>query len=186
MPLPMFSCIQGSCLLYEGISAAAQFPREVWDVNDAIDVYCHCDQGHQDGLAVAKHATRNGIGGILYKSIAGKKGGAATVNELKEDLNCWADEEKLEPIDCCAGYEMRGEQTPTLKNTKKQIAAGAIAFWIPVAQHATTLIFAMSEEIEKVGFQHGVVDHPFSAFLDLSIEQQKKLGRRGHLHEPHV
>jgi hypothetical protein len=227
---------------------AIQYPPEVPGVKDVIDVHCHCDQGHQDGLAVAKHATRNGMGGILYKSIVGKKSGAETVRELQEDLNRWADQEKVKPIDCKAGYVVRGSKGPSVENTRKQIEMGAIAFWMPVSMHPNTLskiggrkswwdasasrneltpplsweealkvghylldekgrlkdeirdiihlvaasnrsfffghathpeIFAMAEEIEKIGFKRAVVDHPFSPFVDLSIEQMKQLAKIG-------
>jgi Family of unknown function (DUF6282) len=227
---------------------AIQYPPEVPGVKEAIDVHCHCDQGHQDGLAVAKHATRNGMGGILFKSIAGPKSGAETVKELQEKLNRWADQERLAPSGCWAGYVVRGSNGPSLENTRKQIKSGAIAIWMPVAMHANTLskvggrkswwdpgasrneltpplpweealkvghylldekgrlkqeireiihlvadsnrsfffghatkpeIFAMAEEIEKVGFKRGVVDHPFSPFVDLSIDQMKQLASIG-------
>jgi hypothetical protein len=227
---------------------AIQYPPEVPGVKDVVDVHCHCDQGHQDGLALAKHATRNGMGGILYKSIVGKKSGVEIVHDLQEDLNRWADQEKLQPIECWAGYVVRGVKGPSLENTREQIEAGAIAFWMPVAMHANTLskvggrkswwdpsasrneltpplsweealkvghylldekgklkqeirdiihlvaesnrsfffghathpeIFAMAEEIEKIGFKRAVVDHPFSPFVDLSIEQMKQFAHAG-------
>ena len=186
---------------------AIEYPPEVPGVKDAIDVHCHCDQGHQDGPALAKHATRNGMGGILYKSIACEKSGVETVKELRENLNRWADQEKLQPTDCWVGYVMRGSKGPSLENTRKQVEAGAIAYWMPVAMHANTLskiggrkswwdpsasrnqltaplsweealeIFAMAEEIEKIGFKRAVVDHPFSPFVDLAVEQMKQLAK---------
>jgi hypothetical protein len=49
-----------------GYKNTIKYPSEVPGIKDATEVHCHYDQGHQDGLAVAKHATRNSTGGILY------------------------------------------------------------------------------------------------------------------------
>ena len=225
-----------------------QRPPEVTGVKEAIDVHCHADQGHQDPLAVARHASRNGMGGILFKSIVGGRPSADTVKKLQESLNRWAEEEKLEPIQCWAGYVVRGTKGPSLESTRAEVAAGAIAVWMPVAMHANTLskvggrkvwwdptasrneltpplpweealkvghylldgkgnlkpeirdiihfmadagrafffghathpeIFAMAEEVEKIGFKRAVVDHPFSPFVDLTAGQMKQLANVG-------
>src|SRR5207249_1260519 len=74
---------------------AIQYPPEVPGVKDVIDVHCHCDQGHQDGLAVVKHATRNGMGGILYKSIVGKKPGPEMVKESPGKLESLSGPRKI-------------------------------------------------------------------------------------------
>jgi hypothetical protein len=227
---------------------AIQYPPEVPGVKDAIDVHCHSDQGHQDPLALAKHASRNGMGGLLFKSIVGPKGGVGTVNDLREALHRWAEAEAVEPIRCWAGYVVRSNKAPSLEDTRKQLEAGAIAVWMPVSMHANTLskvggrkawwdpsasryeltpplpweealrvghyllddkgdlkpeirdiihlaadrgksfffghathpeIFAMAEEVNKIGFKRAVVDHPFSPFIDLSIEQMKRLAGAG-------
>jgi hypothetical protein len=50
-----------------------QYPPAVGGVEDAIDIHCHADAGHQDALSVAKLASKNGMRGILYKSIVGKQ-----------------------------------------------------------------------------------------------------------------
>ncbi|HEX9880162.1 MAG TPA: DUF6282 family protein [Candidatus Binatia bacterium] len=225
-----------------------QRPPAVAGVAEAIDIHCHADQGHQDPLALAKHATLNGMGGILFKSIAGDGRSADTVKELREALHRWANGEKLAPIRCEAGYVVRGASGPSLHETREQIAAGAVAVWMPVAMHANTLskvggrkvwwdstasrhqltpplpweealkvghylldprgnlqpeirdiirfvadagksfffghathpeIFAMAEEVEKIGFQRAVVDHPFSPFVDLSVEQMQQFATAG-------
>ena len=42
--------------------------------------------------------------------------------------------------------------------------------------HAThPEIFAMAEEVDKSGFTRAVVDHPFSPFVDLNVEQMQQL-----------
>lgn len=51
----------------------------------------------------------------------------------------------------------------------------AIFFGHPTKQEFT----AMAEHSAKIGFQRGVVDHPFSPFVDLSIEEMKQFGSAG-------
>ncbi|MFI5267568.1 MAG: DUF6282 family protein [Chloroflexota bacterium] len=46
--------------------------------------------------------------------------------------------------------------------------------------HAThPEIFAMAEQVEKLGIKKAVVDHPFSPFVDLSVEQMRQLNKAG-------
>src|SRR5439155_20244317 len=66
---------------------AIQYPPEVPGVQAAIDIHCHCETGQQDALAVAKHASRNGMRGILYKSIVGRENPSEAVQQVQEDLN---------------------------------------------------------------------------------------------------
>src|SRR5205807_5866525 len=35
------------------------------------------------------------------------------------------------------------------------------------------------EEVDKLGFPRAVIDHPFSPFVDLNVEQMQQLGRVG-------
>jgi hypothetical protein len=224
---------------------AVQCPPEVPGVRGAIDVHCHADQGHQDGLALAKHASQNSMGGILFKSIVG---GPQAVKKIQENVNRFAEEEKLEPVQCWAGYVIRETKAPSLDAIRSRLSPEVVAIWMPVALHANTLskvggrkiwwdptasrneltpplpweealkighylldkkgnlkplirdilhlaadagkafffghathaeIFAMAEEVEKIGFKRAVVDHPFSPFVDLSIEQMKLLANVG-------
>ena len=50
-----------------------QHPPAVPNVGGAIDLHCHAHDGQQDALDLAKHASRNGMGGILYKTIVGRE-----------------------------------------------------------------------------------------------------------------
>jgi predicted metal-dependent TIM-barrel fold hydrolase len=46
--------------------------------------------------------------------------------------------------------------------------------------HAThEEIFAMAEEVRSLGITKAVIDHPFSPFIDLSLEQMKELASAG-------
>src|SRR5829696_2760262 len=40
-------------------------------------------------------------------------------------------------------------------------------------------ILALAEEVERLGYKQAVVDHPFSPFVDLDIEQMQPLARAG-------
>jgi len=46
--------------------------------------------------------------------------------------------------------------------------------------HAThPEIFALAEECQKLGHKQAVIDHPFSPFVNLTIEQMTQLGKAG-------
>ena len=55
-----------------GYQGGVEYPPAISGVQGAIDIHCHCDAAHQDALSVAKLASKNGMRGLLYKSIAGK------------------------------------------------------------------------------------------------------------------
>ena len=44
-------------------------PPDVAGVEAAIDVHCHAHQGQQDPIALARHASRAGMGGLLFKTL---------------------------------------------------------------------------------------------------------------------
>ena len=67
---------------YQG---GVQYPPAISGVQGAIDIHCHADAAHQDALSVAKLASKNGMRGILYKSIAGKQR-AESVKKVREAL----------------------------------------------------------------------------------------------------
>ena len=91
-------------LTYKG---EIQYPPEVPGVQDAIDVHCHAHEGQQDALALAKHASRNGMRGILFKTIAGRDKPAYSIRKLQNQLNQWCEIEGISPITCWAGYLSR-------------------------------------------------------------------------------
>src|SRR5262249_27085248 len=59
-----------------------QHPPLVNGVRDVIDIHCHAHDGQQDALDLAKHASVNGMGGLLYKSIVGRARPAEAVRNL--------------------------------------------------------------------------------------------------------
>jgi hypothetical protein len=93
---------------YQG---GVEYPPAISGVKGAIDIHCHADAAHQDALSVAKLASKNGMRGLLYKSIAGKNR-AESVQKVREGLQRWADEEKLEPILCWAGSNVANRSAP--------------------------------------------------------------------------
>jgi hypothetical protein len=40
-------------------------------------------------------------------------------------------------------------------------------------------IYKLVEEVERLRFKRAVIDHPFSPFIDLSVEQMKKFSTAG-------
>ncbi len=225
-------------LTYKG---EIQYPPEVPGVQDAIDIHCHAHEGQQDALALAKHASRNGMRGILFKTIAGRDRPAHLIRQLQNQLNQWCEIEEISPITCWAGYLTDSGGPPSAKNVRDQLKTGVKAIWMPVTMHANTLskigfldnhdgrcgalpweealkvghylldsrgrlkeeiqeiirivadsnaalffghpthseILAMAEEVYKAGCTQAVVDHPFSPFLDLSIEQIQQIAQAG-------
>jgi hypothetical protein len=226
-----------------------QYPPVVSGVRDAIDIHCHAHEGQQDALAVAKHASKNGMRGILYKTIVGRERAAEAVRDVQEELNRWCEAEDVEPITCWAGFNVApGTAPPSLERTREALDSGVACVWMPVFMHANTWlhvggrrdvfdasagpneitpplpwgealehghylldehgrlkpvirdimhlvadrgvalslghatheeIWALVEEIEKLGFQQAFADHPFSPFVDLSVDEMKQLAGAG-------
>jgi hypothetical protein len=228
---------------------AVQYPPEVPGVQDAIDIHCHCEQGQQDALALAKHASKSGMRGILYKTIVGRDNPVAAVQRVQDELDRWCEQEGVTPIRCWAGWNVAARATPpSATATRERLEGGVRGVWLPVAMHANTLskvggrkmwwdpsadrseqtpplpwdealqighylidehgrlkpeireivrlvadhgralffghathaeIFALAEEVDKLGFQRAVIDHPFSPFVDLNVAQMQQLARVG-------
>jgi hypothetical protein len=226
-----------------------QYPPDTPNVQDAVDIHCHCDEGHQDPVALAKHASKQGMRGILFKSIVNRDGPVNAVRRVQEAVDRWCEAEGVRPVACWAGYNVaRGNRPPSAAATREQLEAGAVAVWMPVAMHANTLsqvggrpiwwgastdrfeqvpplpweealkighylldehgrlkpaireivhlvagygrtlffghathpeIYALVEECDKLGHRRMVADHPFSPFVDLSVEQMQELARYG-------
>jgi hypothetical protein len=229
-------------------------PPEVPSVQDTIDVHCHAHEGQQDALAVAQLASRNGMGGLLFKTIGQISGNyepERDVDAVNEQLKRWADAEGVAPARCWAGYGITMNNKPaTVAETRRHIEAGAVGIWMPVFNHANTWnkvggiarwidkdapaglhtdplpwdqalkagyylidekgrllplydeiirvvcdygrtiffghcthdeIFAIVELMDRLGHRKGVLDHPYSPFVDLTIPQMKQLAAAGML-----
>ncbi len=177
-------------------------------MKDAIDVHCHAHEGQPDALALAKHASKSEMRGILYKTTVGRDRPAEAVRGVQAALEAWSEAEGVRPIQCWAGYNVAHTgKPPSAAATRAQLEDGVVAVWMPVAMHAKTLskvggrkvfrlvaeydravffahathpeIWAMAEEVDRLGIKQAVVDHPFSPFVDLSVEQMQELARVG-------
>jgi hypothetical protein len=230
-------------------SEQVQCPPDVPGVQDAIDIHCHAHEGQQDALSLAKHASKQGMRGILYKTIVGRQNPVEAVGRVQEAVNRWCEAEQIEPIQCWSGYNVAPTgKPPSAAAVREQLDAGVTAVWMPVAMHANTLnqvggkpmwwgaskdpfeqvppmpweealkrghylldehgrlkeeireiirmvadygralsfahathaeVFAMAEEVDKAGLKRAFSDHPFSPFVDLSVEQMQQLARVG-------
>lgn len=115
-------------------------PPTVPNVLGAIDTHCHAHQGQQDALALAKHASKNDMGGILFKTIAGNAPPAEAVRQVDEELRRWCDEEKIAPTRLWSAYGVgRGWSDISYKEVQKHLDDGCSAVWMPVFTHANTL-----------------------------------------------
>lgn len=122
-----------------GYQGGVEYPPAISGVQGAIDIHCHCDAAHQDALSVAKLASKNGMRGLLYKSIAGKNR-AESVQKVRDALQRWADEDKVEPILCWAGANVAHRLAPpTVAKVRELLDSGIDAIWMPVTLHANTL-----------------------------------------------
>jgi len=228
---------------------AVQHPPEVNDVSGVIDIHCHAHDGQQDALDLAKYASVNGMRGILYKSIVGRARPAESVRKLLDELNRWAEDSGVQPVQAWAGYNVgSGDELASPQAVREQIEDGVICIWMPTARHANTInkiggppiwwdktanprshtgplpweeakqcghyllddngklkeqiretfrvvadtgvsvsfahsthpeIDAMTEETVKLGIKRAFIDHPFSPFVELSVDQMRQLTSAG-------
>src|SRR5437016_14269625 len=72
----------------------------MYDLTDAIDGHAHArGQDEEEPLHAAQEATRAGMQALVYKSISpGQPWEVA--KQLQEDVNRWADQERLRPVQC--------------------------------------------------------------------------------------
>jgi len=216
-------------------------------VKDAIDIHCHAHEGQQNPFDLAKRASQAEMKGILFKSIFGDDQ-AQSVRKVQEEVNRWAEQERVEPVACWAGFVCGRQLQPVSpKIVREAIEAGVIAIWLPVFTHANTLntvgayrrfveggnaagwvaplpwekalklghynldakgeltpevreiiricadkgaalffghathkeTYQLAEEVDKVGLDRAVIDHPFSPFINLSVDQMKELSTSG-------
>jgi hypothetical protein len=206
-------------------------------VTGAIDIHCHAHEGQQDAFDLAKHASQNGMGGILYKTIVGGQRPAETKRRLYEALSSWCEEVDVQPIQVWVGWGVaRGSQPISLEATREQLDDGVDCVWMPIFNSINTLtkvgvgsqgpmpeeeakkigysvvdehgqlipavrdiihlladrdvpmslahgshpeLFAMVEEIEKIGYKRAFADHPFSPFVDLTVDEMKQFANAG-------
>jgi len=108
-------------------------------VKDAIDIHCHAHEGQQNPYDLARRASLAEMKGLLFKSISGEDPVKA-VRDVQDDVNRWAEKERVEPISCWAGY-ICGRQPAAVsaKIVREMIDRGVTAIWLPVFNHAITL-----------------------------------------------
>jgi hypothetical protein len=228
---------------------AVQRPPNVYGVTDVIDIHCHAHEGQQDALELAKYASSNGMGGLLYKSIVGRQRPADAVRKLLDELHRWCEQNNCVPIKAWAGFNIgSGRTLATPEMVREQLDDGVICVWMPTARHANTIskiggppiwwdpaanpdahtgplpweeavtrghylldehgrlkdgvreifrmvadrglaisfahsthpeIFAMAEEVDRLGIKRAFVDHPFSPFVDLTLDEMRQLTGAG-------
>lgn len=137
---PSLQRFQKSYAMRRPFRASVQYPPATPDVVGAIDVHCHAHDGQQDALALAKHASRARMGGLLYKTLPFRQQPMAVLGRVREDLDRWAESEGVRPIDCWAGFVTdRWNGGPSRAAVEPQLEAGVRAIWMPTASHANSL-----------------------------------------------
>jgi hypothetical protein len=108
-------------------------------VKDAIDIHCHAHEGQQNPFDLARRASLAEMKGLLFKSIPGDDP-AKAVRTVQDDVNRWAEREKVQPITCWTGYVCGRQTAPvSAKIVSEMIDRGVVAIWLPVFNHAITL-----------------------------------------------
>ena len=78
---------QRSYVARRGYKDDVQRPPATMGVKGVIDIHCHAHEGQQDALAVAQHASANGMGAILFKSLPGRQKPRHTLRRIRADLH---------------------------------------------------------------------------------------------------
>lgn len=73
------------------------------------------------------------------------------------------------------GLDARGELKPEYRDIVHLCAERNVALFFGHATHAE--IFKIADEITKVGLERAVIDHPYSPFLDVSVDEMKELSK---------
>ena len=224
-------------------------PPETPGVTAAIDTHCHAHAGQQDAMAIAKHASRNGMAGILFKTIVPDPTPWDAVKKVEEELDRWGSEERVEPCKVWSAMIIGNQFAPiSFKSVAAALDNGAAAVWLPVFTHASTLSkvvagrpmepgaprrlvqpeqsfddairagghylldeqgnllpeirdivkavadhgavlsfghagrreqFALAEECQRLGYKKAFIDHPYSPFIALTVEEMKQFAAMG-------
>lgn len=228
------------------------YPPAVPGVERSIDIHTHSHEGNQDALALAQLASQSKMRGLLFKTIGAIAGDYRPANDIaivNEQLQRWAEETGIEPIDCWVGFGVAMDNKPiSVQRVRQNIDDGVKAIWLPVFNHANTLSMVGGKPIwwdktadpadhteplpweealkvgqylldergrlkndikdiirivadsdaalffghathkeqwqiadfgQSVGLKRMVVDHPFSPFINLTIEEMNDLKTRG-------
>ncbi|HLF72030.1 MAG TPA: DUF6282 family protein, partial [Dehalococcoidia bacterium] len=152
-------------------------PPEVPGVQGAIDTHCHAHAGQQDALAVAKQASRNGMGGILFKTIAGEGTPSDSVRSVQEELDRYCEGEKIAPTRLWSAYGIgRGWSEISYKAVEEHLDDGCSAVWMPVFTHANTLMTVATRSYEPGHVANAAPIRERPLHPPLSMEEAKRAG----------
>jgi len=71
----------------------------------------------------------------------------------------------------------KGELTPEVREIVRICSDKGAALFFGHATHKE--IYKLAEEVDKVGLDRVVIDHPFSPFINLSVDEMKELSKVG-------
>jgi hypothetical protein len=75
------------------------------------------------------------------------------------------------------GLDERGNLKPEYRDIVHLCADRGVALFFGHPTHAE--IFELAEEITKIGLERAVIDHPYSPFLDVTVDEMKELSKVG-------
>ena len=75
------------------------------------------------------------------------------------------------------GLDDRGELKPEYRDIIRLCSDRDVALFLGHSTHKE--IFKIAEELDKIGFQRAVIDHPYSPFLDVAADEMKQLAKVG-------
>jgi predicted urease superfamily metal-dependent hydrolase len=152
---------QRSYVARRGYKDDVQRPPATMGVKGVIDIHCHAHEGQQDALAVAQHASANGMGGILFKTLPGRQKPMDTLRNVQTELLRWSDQTGIEACPTWAAWNIgnRLGHLATAEEARVQISDGIRAIWMPNNTHANTLMLTPNRSmLEKAGKPGDVPD----------------------------
>jgi len=106
-------------------------------------------------------------------------GNRRSIIERDPEAKGWAGPVSWEKALECGHYglDARGALKPEFREIIHLCADRDVALFFGHPTHEE--IFKIAEELDKVGVKRAVIDHPYSPFLDVSVDQMKELSKVG-------
>ncbi len=106
-------------------------------IEGAIDLHAHAQVGTEDPRAMARAATRAGMGALVYKNLPGGGVRHETCRAVQEETNRWAEAEGLAPVTCYHGAQTDPDYGGLdFGQVRAAVEHGARVVWLPVISSA--------------------------------------------------
>jgi hypothetical protein len=107
---------------------------------EAIDVHAHAQTGTEHPLGMAQRASQAGMGGVVFKNLLTGVAPWASCAEVVDQLERWAETERVEPVQCyfgCLTDTFQGGLD--FDRVRETVERGAACVWFPVISSAHSL-----------------------------------------------